>query len=571
MKKRLLIPISTLLLASFALASCSRFGEDLEKRKSDREAETTASEETEETEASTEETEATETTTSETNAAETTETTEASAPPADAQIVVDWDNYQSAKPKVENVYTRLSEDSITEFKPSSDYGAVFPYMATYSNGPEFEGDGEYSHQRFCSYGLCDSKGRIICDPVFTEIATIGVHIYEVCIGYEPDRQIGLIDVTGSKFTGMKYYNIDILSDKIICRSKGEITIYDTELNVIDKKPFKIDLDELSKLAGYEVKESETYITDLIGDDLCLVSSEWSPLYEMEISTGKILGKHGDDFLNAEVSLYCDYDHQRFYLTDKENGGRISDVYTGFIYNTELPIFCDKFGNYFGYDKKGNLVKEFGTLRDPYCETYDGYFLLWQTSYPFECTLYDMDYNEIGTYKNPEEVYAYSWERSDIYTNSNGSIPYINCDDKIINPLTGETVLEGTTGIRELYVYGDLMAGCGYSDYDHDCVISNGNTFTVPADHYIDYQFDKAYKKPYLIAIGDVDLEVYDVNEDTSFTVDRFSSVGYYGIYDIISNGTLYVSNGTITRVYDITDPKDPKLVFSYTATDPIGE
>ena len=148
MKKKLLLPITTLLVTGIALSSCSTFKQDLEKRKKDREAEQTAEKTTEVTETEATETEATttEATTTEATTVEPSVITIESNMYTDeeAPIVVDWDNYQSADNPTPNVYTRMSEEQIDTFTASDEYGMVLPFIGIRSEG-EILDDSEYTH------------------------------------------------------------------------------------------------------------------------------------------------------------------------------------------------------------------------------------------------------------------------------------------------------------------------------------------------------------------------------------------------------------------------------------------
>lgn len=65
-------------------------------------------------------------------------------------------------------YKRLSDDPITEFVPSTNNGPVFGFVGTstdYISNDEFE-----EHFRFYIYGLVDSTGTIVCDPIYSVIS-----------------------------------------------------------------------------------------------------------------------------------------------------------------------------------------------------------------------------------------------------------------------------------------------------------------------------------------------------------------------------------------------------------------
>ena len=122
---------------------------------------------------------------------------------AEAPIVVDWDNYQKSETK-ENVFERKSEDYMDKFDPSSDYGAVFPYQATYSTVSVVGYEDDSDYYAYQSYGLIDARGRIICDPIFSEAYLSYDKLLIVAQGYGEDMKYGAILADGSGYTGTKF-------------------------------------------------------------------------------------------------------------------------------------------------------------------------------------------------------------------------------------------------------------------------------------------------------------------------------------------------------------------------------
>lgn len=127
------------------------------------------------------------------------ENTSSSENSASIQVKTDWSKY-TPKPQEKDVYTRLSDQTIYDFQPSDEYGAIFPFV-----GAEYiylRGENSYHNKS----GLVDVSGRIVCDPVFDGI-------FPVTNGYilskssetstlNRDRKYGFASLDGSFYTGL---------------------------------------------------------------------------------------------------------------------------------------------------------------------------------------------------------------------------------------------------------------------------------------------------------------------------------------------------------------------------------
>ncbi len=77
-------------------------------------------------------------------------------------VKVNWDIYEPADVE-ENVYTRLSDTSMTDFIPSGDYGELIPYYARHMlvlDGIDADYEGTNP------VGFFNEEGVLICDPIF---------------------------------------------------------------------------------------------------------------------------------------------------------------------------------------------------------------------------------------------------------------------------------------------------------------------------------------------------------------------------------------------------------------------
>lgn len=133
---------------------------------------------------------------------ETTEVETSSVPREYSSIKTDWSNYGPPQEYAKPVYTRLSENYITEFQPSSEYGAIFPYLGA-SNRTH-----KSSSQMIVKYGFFDRNGQIICDPIFNEIKQVNggylLYQYPGTGDGQQDVNVGYVTHDGSFFTGMSY-------------------------------------------------------------------------------------------------------------------------------------------------------------------------------------------------------------------------------------------------------------------------------------------------------------------------------------------------------------------------------
>ena len=119
----------------------------------------------------------------------------------DVPVAANWSAFQKPEKKAE-VISRLSEEHITDYTPSAEYGAVIPFM-----GVENE---TYWVSGQTLYGLVDQNGRIICDPVFDwayylDDGSLVVGQDVVNTKREDlDYKIGIISKDGTSYTGLTY-------------------------------------------------------------------------------------------------------------------------------------------------------------------------------------------------------------------------------------------------------------------------------------------------------------------------------------------------------------------------------
>ena len=147
-----------------------------------------------------------------------------SVPKNTVEVVADWTVYQPAE-AADSVFTRLKDEEIADFIPSSDYGRIYPFTGSLK-----EGYWSWSTKR----GFFDQNGRIICDPVYDSIWALNSDmyiVYQYAVTDDPSEQekfIGVISSDGSHYTGMKYCDYILHSDgsiSLVEKTSDGIKVY----------------------------------------------------------------------------------------------------------------------------------------------------------------------------------------------------------------------------------------------------------------------------------------------------------------------------------------------------------
>ncbi|MCR5805287.1 MAG: hypothetical protein K6G47_13620 [Clostridia bacterium] len=556
MKRKYLKFTSLLLLSSLILSSCqSSKKTDIKVRTKDK-----VSEETDEPDGT--ETETTDDTEPRVVTIESNLYSDAEAP-----IVVDWDNYQKAETK-ENVFERKSEDYISEFVPSSDYGAVFPYQATYSTVGVAEYEDNSDYHAYESYGLVDSEGRIICDPIFSNAYVSYNGMIFVATGYGEDSKVGFITADGTQFTGVKYdsYGSVYSQDYFYAYGNGKVTIFNPDMSVYLEKSFNVDfssiddeqvLEEIESMKeyGYEIEPEDVYVSDVL-DNSHLIIEFWGYYFVLDLNTGKLI----------RTETVCSYSGVLvgskdgvYYLMDKD-GNQISDTYINTVYGSIFPILVDNEGNYCGLDSEGNIVRDLG--KHSYLEylTLGDYMLIKIENN--EWTMFDKDFNDIGVFKSSEAVYLSSWSKQD---RIGEDLIYVLDDGDIKDPFTGEIIIEDVPDAYNIYIGNECSAA-----YTSDgMVLSNGKKFS--SYEYWDTTADIVTGKEYMTMTDDYSVKIYDVASDEIIEIRVGCYVDSYSVSIADGNVYFYSYYDEATYIYDFTDVDEPQLLFVYYYTNPLGD
>lgn len=142
------------------------------------------------------------------------ETSSGASDPGDPSsgVKAHWDAYQPGT-KQADVIHRIQDGPISDITPSSDYGYVIPFLGIQSTSEE-----EWNSNS--KVGFINSKGELICDPVFSDYFPIkGGYIVR---RYYPETEaqfgkylLGYLSNDGTVYSGTKYDAYDIVGDDLI--------------------------------------------------------------------------------------------------------------------------------------------------------------------------------------------------------------------------------------------------------------------------------------------------------------------------------------------------------------------
>ncbi len=115
------------------------------------------------------------------------------------QVKTDW-SYYTPDTQLEEIYTRMSDQPIGDFQPSSEYGGIYPFVGSVTlHAP---------NDCFLKYGLFDAQGRIVCDAVFDNIYPVSngymLQKYTDADSTNPTIKAGFVSKDGSCYTGIIY-------------------------------------------------------------------------------------------------------------------------------------------------------------------------------------------------------------------------------------------------------------------------------------------------------------------------------------------------------------------------------
>lgn len=242
---------------------------------------------------------------------------------------------------------RISNEFIESFVPNSNDGAIYPFMGNGNYTYEVEincGTDSITHVEL--YGLCDSTGTIVCDPIYTDIYFNNKSYLTYRLDEAGNRRAGIVSIDGLRIAE---YSNDY------CHHEGNNTIfYDSENKKFDVYDDAANLifstDTLDKVIP---KSNYGGTTTLCNNSYYLETVN----YVVNIKTNqKFKKKSGYEVIsgnNGDVILKSKYNDKMLIYSDSEliisgkyikRDNSFNDTYLLRKDESTVDIF-DKFGNY----------------------------------------------------------------------------------------------------------------------------------------------------------------------------------------------------------------------------------
>ncbi len=280
---------------------------------------------------------------------ETTETVHTSV-----SVKTDWSLYEPSK-FPDSVHTRLSEEQIVEFVPSSDYGAVFPFVVSIQRGP-------HTSQVNAKYGLFDINGRIVLDAVINEYYVVqnGYMLVTYTDQEFGGSKYGFVSFDGSIYSGISY------DEYYSNPEKNEICFVSLNQTGVTVTPFNTETGETGKSFDLKANPSDgvssfrydiEFFSGIYHQRYILLSYEW--LNDI------VDGETGERMLDF-VSDYETGIVGRFLYAESENGYSLYDLDEKLVFDqtftkiSELPngnvILCSSDKNMI-IDSNGEIVAQ----------------------------------------------------------------------------------------------------------------------------------------------------------------------------------------------------------------------
>ena len=228
------------------------------------------------------------------------------------------------------VFTRLSDDPVTEFVPGSGYGEIYPFL----------GDPMVSGTNLSLVGLFDESGRIVCDPVFNEVWRFNKDGYIVS-AYEGDStfsdyKCGFISHDGASFTGLIY-------DQYV-NSDGKLHFYTFEDSEMTDFAFDTEKSEVvSKLTLKTLppKGDGVYFGSIVKDRYIVYEDYYG--FDMYV----VDGKTGDFvvFPDSDGLYYRELAGNLWIMGTSENGTNPEENLTVYKINGELLYEKNTFSSF----------------------------------------------------------------------------------------------------------------------------------------------------------------------------------------------------------------------------------
>lgn len=269
--------------------------------------------------------------------------------------------------KSEDVFTRLREERIDDLVPSGDYG---PISAFAGDKFEIEGGGYYD----CYYGLCTAQGKIITDPVFSDVyvfSNVDREMGEMPAAREdypaiclerttnevdeydwPKCYYGAAALDGSWYTGCIYDSIMASSKYLNCRAENHITLLDysgkkvSEFDIPEESYlYRFDDHDMALLHRWDDHDSVSYFVNIYGDK---VSPECSQYYDFSCDRTVFYNDEGEaGVMDRSFNVVIEPGTYN-YISNYINGTALANVSNGSEYSYYI---IDKDGKVLFYSDK----------------------------------------------------------------------------------------------------------------------------------------------------------------------------------------------------------------------------
>lgn len=500
--------------------------------------------------------------------------------PSGLTVKTDYSAYAPRR-DAETKFTRLTEDFSDTFRPSEDYGAVYPFI------------GKRLYFEYgtldCLYGMVDENGRILVDPVYTICApltgyygeqthrfdfwrlgkVVDVRIQDDVYGEYPtgEQLYALVSMDGAFATDCIYHSIYASGGYIIaCREADDalhFDIFDADGNLI------LNSDDLP-------------LRDRFCPDFYVRCGEASIL-TVGLKTGEYWGytQYGGSFVEKSDVYLMDFEGNL--LTDATyiDGTAYSDGYAVMQTENGTYQFVDRSGNVLGgkeYSYATGFVNGYSVVTDvgrissyvidtqgnEYLKEAANTYLWWDGKY-FEVDrgtrcYYNDRFEKIFEADSDAGWYALLRTDDGVFAARSNDMNF----SELMSP-TGEIF---RTDLRDSYVEAfhkdglTLFAVVQYRENDGHYLLLDSSFRQLAEGSGTPYALtDRITGAPYIAVQGE-GTHVYDLNLNEVF----YSSDATYDAVQIM-NGRIMAADDFFCRQYD----PDGSLVFCYPLMSAMGD
>lgn len=446
-------------------------------------------------------------------------------------VTMDNSAFQTVE-KEDEMITRLSDEPITDFIPSEDYGMVTPFLGVENQFNNNEGQS--------LYGFMDKDGRIICDPVFDtamvlDDGSIFVKQYvRDSKKTDGEAKMGMISKDGSGYTGLKYdswlqrdgktYFITEATTGIILYkydpSSGDVDTA-TALKIEDVKnlyAFETVVDERFVVCRDFFDEKDWIYDGLTGKDICPELSE-------KCSGWQLLG----DFVYGQDTEAANGGSRIFSL----DGKALSDNFY-LSYKTQMPDYYLLGRAGFADDKKATLTEN--------CVAWD----LADKDGKILATISNEDGSILDVHHIGENLVSVKEEAMDLYDLSGKLIKTVPLEGAASYNLPGDPLGEDNS---EIVMGKRLPVFCASNTNTELVNLETGNTVSIAGDFECIRAGENILLKPFtgnawkllnasdfsLLAEGEDEVELLKDTFTQKLYLVHGNSVGRYAFEETVTD------------------------------------